>query len=82
MKHGNNDRFEQKIRNCLKDRYKPRPIGNVNISFHNSAEGTICRVDVQASKEPVHLDGKVYVRDGNTTQLLEGQSLTNWIKQR
>lgn len=83
MKHGNNDRFELKIRNCLKDRFKPRPIGNVNISFHNFAEGTICRVDVYASQEITYLDNKkVYVRDGNTTQELEGQSLTDWIKQR
>ena len=82
MKRGNNDRLEQKIRSCLKDRFKPRPIGNVNISFHNSAEGTICRVDVHASQEIVHLDNEVYVRDGNTTQKLEGQSLTDWIEQR
>jgi uncharacterized protein YaaQ len=82
MKHGNNDRFELKIRNCLKDRFKPQPIGKVNISFEKFTEGTICRVDVHASQEIVHLDDEVYVRDGNTTQLLEGQSLTNWIKQR
>jgi hypothetical protein len=82
MKHGNNDRFEQKIRNCLKDRFKPQPIGKVNISFEKFTEGTICRVDVHASQEIVHLDNKVYVRDGNTTQLLEGQSLTDWFEQR
>jgi hypothetical protein len=82
MKRGNNDRFEQKIRNCLKDRFEPRRIGKVNISFEKSTEGTICRVDIQASKEIVHLDGKVYVREGNTTLLLEGPTLTDWIQQR
>jgi len=82
MKHGNNDRFEQKIRNCLKDRFKPQPIGKVNISFEKFTEGMICRVDVQTSREIVHLDNEVYVRDGNTTQKLEGQSLTDWIQQR
>jgi len=82
MKHGNNDRFQQKIRNCLKDRFEPQPIGKVNVSFEKFTEGTICRVDVQASKEPIHLDNKVFVREGNTTQPLEGRLLTDWIKQR
>jgi len=82
MKRGNNDTFEQQIRNCLKDRFSPQPIGKVNMSFGKFTEGTICRVDVHASQEIVHLDNKVYVREGNTTQLLEGQSLSNWTKQR
>jgi predicted HTH transcriptional regulator len=82
MKHSNNDRFEQKIRNCLKDRFNPQPIGKVNISFEKFTEGTICRVDVIANKEVVHLDGDVYVRDGNTTRKLEGPDLTHWIQQR
>ena len=82
MKHGNNDRFEQKIRNCLKGRFKPPPIGKVNISFEKFLEGTICRVDVQESTNIIHLDERVYVRDGNTTQELEGQSLTYWFEQR
>jgi hypothetical protein len=82
MNRGNNDRFEQKIRNCLKDRFKPQPIGKVNISFEKFTEGMICRVDVQTSKEIVHLDNEVYVRDGNTTQKLEGQPLTDWVQQR
>lgn len=82
MNRGSNDKFEQKIRNCLKDRFKPQPIGKVNISFEEFTEGTICRVDVQDSKDVVHLDGKVYVREGNTTLLLEGPTLTDWIQQR
>ncbi len=82
MKSGNTDKFELKIRNCLKDRFKPQPISKVNISFEKFTEGTICRVDVQTSKEIVHLDNEVYVRDGNTTQKLEGRALTDWIQQR
>lgn len=82
MKSSNTDRFEQKIRNCLKDRFKPQPIGKVKISFEKLPEGTICRVDVQTSKEIIHLDNDVYVRDGNTTQKLEGRALTDWIQQR
>ena len=81
MKNGNNDKFQLKIRNCLKVHFQPQPIGKVNISFEKFPEGTICRVDVQASKDIIHLDNKVYVREGNTTQLLDGRALTDWIKQ-
>lgn len=82
MRRGNNDTFEQQIRNCLINRFEPQPIGKVNISFEKFMEGTICRVDVQVSKEPVNLDNKVYVREGNTTQPLKGRPLIDWIKQR
>lgn len=82
IKRGNNDRFEQKIRNCLRDRFKPQPIGKVNISFEKFTEGTVCRVDVQKSKEIVHLDNEVYLRDGNTTPKLEGRQLIDWVQQR
>ena len=82
MEQGNNDTFEQQIRNCLRDRFEPYPIGKVKVSFKKFMEGTVCRIDVQADKEPVNLDNKIYVRDGNTTQLLKGRRLTDWIQQR
>jgi hypothetical protein len=82
MEQGNNDTFEQQIRNCLRDRFEPYPIGKVKVSFEKFMEGTVCRIDVQADKEPVNLDNEVYVRDGNTTQLLKGRRLTDWIQQR
>ncbi len=82
MRNSNTDRFEQKIRNHLKDRFEPQPIGKVNVSPEKFTEGTVCRVDIQASKDIIHLDGKVYVRDGNTTQLLKDRQLTDWIQQR
>ena len=82
MEQGSNDTFEQQIRNCLRDRFEPYPIGKVKVSFEKFMEGTVCRIDVQADKEPVNLDNEVYVRDGNTTQLLKGRRLTDWIQQR
>jgi len=78
----NYDRFEQKIRNCLRDRFTPSPIGKIAISFEELAEGAVCRVDVQKSNDIIHFDGDIYVRDGNKTQKLEGPALTNWIQQR
>ncbi|MGD0077962.1 MAG: ATP-binding protein [Sedimentisphaerales bacterium] len=90
MKHGTSDRFEQRIRNCIRDRFSPQPIGKVKISFEEFTEGTIgkftevtiCCVNVPANKDVIHLDDYVYVRDGNTTQKLEGRNLTDWIQQR
>jgi len=82
MEQGNNDTFEQQIRNCLRDRFEPYPIGKVKVLFEKFMEGTVCRIDVQADKEPVNLDNEVYVRDGNTTQLLKGRRLIDWIQQR
>jgi predicted HTH transcriptional regulator len=82
MKHGSNDRFEQKIRSCMRDRFSPQPIGKVKISFEKFTEGTICRVDVPANKDIIHLDGDIYVRDGNTTLKLEGRDRTDWIQRR
>lgn len=82
MQRGNIDKFEQKIRNCLRDRLSPSPIGKVNVLFEEMSEGTVCRIDVQKSNEVIHLDDEVYVRDGNRTQKLEGSALTNWIQQK
>ena len=67
------DRFELHIRNYLRDRFAPSPIGKVNISFQELSEGTVCRVDVQPSEGIINLDDEVYVRDGNKTQKLEGR---------
>jgi len=82
MKHSSNDKFQVKIRNCLKDRFSPQPIRKVNITFEKFVEGVICRVDVRSSKDVVNLDDDVYVRDGNTTQKLKGRALTDWFQQR
>jgi len=86
-RNANNDRFELKIRNCLSgqnSRFNPAATGNVNISFEELQEGTICRVDVQPLPDStvLHFDNEVYLRDGNRTIKLEGPELTNWIQQR
>lgn len=82
-KHPNKDGFELKLRDLVNSRIKPSPIGLLDISFHDFPEGVACRVDVKRSDPIVHLDGKeVYVRDGNRTLRLEGQQLTDWIKNR
>jgi hypothetical protein len=78
----NNDKFELRIRNYLQGRFQPSPIGKIKISFEKLEEKTICKVDVEKSREIHHLDGEVYVREGNKTQKLEGRDLTDWIQER
>lgn len=78
----NADGFEQKLRSLLQDHFQPHPIGKVDARFESLPEGIVCQVDVQASQDVIHLDDKVFVRDGNTTRELVGPTLTKWIKER
>ena len=78
----NLDGFQLKLRDLIRNRFEPGPIGKLNVLFEKLPEVTICRVDVEKSEEVVHLDNQVYVRDGNTTQKLEGRPLTDWVRQR
>jgi len=82
MRHRNNDKFQQNIRNFLRAHFEPQPFGNIDISFERLEEGTVCRVDVQASEDIIHLDNEVYVREGNTTPRLFGRALTDWSQKR
>ncbi len=78
----NEDGFEQKLRSLLQTHFQPPPIGKVDIRFESLQEGTVCQVKVQSSQDVIHLDDKVFVRDGNTTRELVGPALTNWIAGR
>ncbi len=83
-KRGDNDGFEQKVRNLISTHLDPVPIGNVKISFERFSEGEICVIEVKGIKKSdvVHLDKEVYVRDGNVTRRLNGPALTRWIMER
>lgn len=76
------DGLELKMRDLLRGRFQPSPLGKVRIIVEPLKEGDVCRVDVQRSEEVVHLDGDVYVRDGNRTLKLTGPDLTRWIEDR
>ncbi|OQY80265.1 MAG: hypothetical protein B6D41_21280 [Chloroflexi bacterium UTCFX4] len=81
-RHQNADGLEQKIRSLLNTRFAPAPLGLVHIHFHHLPEGTVCEIEVGKSNAVIHLDGSVYVRDGNGTRKLEGVALTQWLTQR
>ncbi len=77
------DGFELKLRDLLKERFRPHPLGNVSVEFAAFDSIEVCKVQVARSDEIVHLDkGDVFVRDGNKTLKLEGPELTRWVQKR
>lgn len=87
MNNANDDKFELKIRDFLfgqNSKFEPEPLKHIKISFEKIQDHTICMIDVQPfPKQKIsHLDGKVYIRDGNQTLKLEGPKRTNWTKER
>lgn len=80
---GNNcDGFEQKLRSLINDHFDPSPLGNVEIAFEELQEGTVCKIKVQQSSEPIAYDNDFYIRDGNSTRKLEGRDLADWLRRR
>ncbi len=79
----NKDGLEQKIRSLLASRFVPQPTGKIKVSFEYLEDKQVCVVNVEQSKDIIHLDGKdVYVREGNTSHKLEGPTLTAWARAR
>jgi type I restriction-modification system DNA methylase subunit len=78
------DGFELKLRAMISSRFKPQPLGSVDVAFEELPEGTVCVVKISpvAKPEVIHLDNEVFVRDGNQSPSLEGQALTNWVTER
>ncbi|HLV81838.1 MAG TPA: hypothetical protein VKT32_16240 [Chthonomonadaceae bacterium] len=67
----------------LGDRFAPKPLAQVKIRFPVVEGKTLCRVDVAGDPSIIyHLDGEIYVRDGNQTVLLTGRDRTDWTQRR
>ena len=80
---GNNiDGFEQKLRSLVNDHFDPSPLGNVEITFEELHEGTVCQIRAEQSSKPIAFDNDFHIRDGNGTRKIEGRALTDWIQQR
>jgi hypothetical protein len=82
VRGNNRDGFEQKLRSLINDHFDPSPRGNVQITFEELQEGTVCKIKVQQSSEPIAYDNDFYIRDGNGTRKLEGRDLADWLRQR
>ncbi len=78
----NLDGFEQKLRSLLNSRFDPPQLGNIEMTFEELQEGTVCQINVEQSSEPVAYDNDFYIRDGNGTRKLEGRDLADWLRRR
>ncbi len=78
------DGFELKLRAMISSRFKPQPLGSVDVTFEELPEGTVgvVRFTPVAKPEIVLLDDEVFVREGNQSPKLEGQNLTKWVADR
>lgn len=80
---GDQDSFEQKLRNLISSRFNPRPFGSVQIEFKGLQGHTVCQINVKQKSEAILFDKDYYIRDGNCTRKLEtAQDIVNWFNQK
>lgn len=75
----NRDGFELRLRELISNKLIPLPLGYINIEFEYFSKGIICAIKVKPCETVIHLDNKVFLRDGNRTISLEGIDLTTWL---
>ena len=54
----------------------------LNQYFINISDKTIFVIDILPNNKPIFLDKQFFVRTGNVTQLLEGESVPKFIRNR
>jgi len=81
-KNRNEDGFELKLRDLLKTRLRPNPIGLVQIGFETLDEDIVCKVDIDPSNNIVYVKNAIWVRDGNRKLKLEGRDLVEWLQRK
>lgn len=82
-KNATTDGFQNKLRSLIRDRFHGVIPGSIGVSFETMPEGkTVCRVDVSPNPNPVYLDDKLYIRDGNGTIELTGPKLEAWLRSK
>ena len=93
LREANKDEFELHLRSKLNKTFgKVFSTTNIIVSFPILDEKEICRIDIQAGKEPIFLEvqtdngqktEKFYVRSGNTSQPLDKASeVSEYIRRR
>jgi len=77
------DRWEQYIVDIIESKFKSdfQPQW-LNQYFIDISDKTIFVIDILPNKKPIFLDKQFFVRTGNITQLLEGESVPKFIRNR
>ncbi len=84
----NLDDFQQLLNNLISDRIGSAFAPLIKISFEKVEDKEICAIDVKRAAEPVFLDAqegkqrvkKFYIRQGNTTRLLDVEETHHYIR--
>ena len=87
-KNKNSDDFQQLLNNLISDRINMGFVPLIKICFETVEEKEICAIDVKRAAEPVFLDAqegkqrvkKFYIRQGNTTRLLDAEQTHHYIR--
>ena len=80
-KYGSMDKFSNMLRNIIKQSTNTNLYLNIQIEFEQHAAHTLCHIRVPRSSEIVLVKNELYVRSGNTSQLLVGDRMLNFIIQ-
>ncbi|WP_163309844.1 helix-turn-helix domain-containing protein [Dysgonomonas sp. 521] len=79
----NTDGYEQKIRNAVIDQLNRISNSKLKFKFFKQEEMVYCVIGIDPVSKPVFMNGmKLYQRAGNMTQLLKGDEITWFIKER
>jgi CheY-like chemotaxis protein len=84
----NTDDFQQLLNNLISDRINTGFSPLIKIRFEKVEDKEICAIDVKRAVEPVFLDAqegkqrvkKFYIRQGNTTRLLDAEQTHHYIR--
>ena len=79
-KYGSMDRFSNMLRNLIKQSTNTNLYLDIRIEFEQQTAHTLCHIRVPQSGEIVLVKNDLYVRSGNTSQLLQGDRMLNFIK--
>ena len=81
-KYSSMDKFENMLRNLIKQTVNTNLYLNIEIEFERYDSHTLCHIHVPRSSDIVLVKDALYVRSGNTSQRLAGDRMLNFIRNR
>jgi hypothetical protein len=81
-KRADRDGYENWLTTLLLDSVGKEFTPNIAASFPVLQGHEICRVQISASSKPAYIDGKLFVRAGNTTRELNPREAVEYVQQR